>query len=124
MATTYVGPGDVVDYVNTGSAISSGDRIEMVDTGTGLLGVALDDIAATTGVGAVAITGVFTLPKVSGAVIAQGGAVFWDTSANAVDDDQATKATGDFTCGTAMEAGINGQTTLKVKLNGYATALT
>lgn len=124
MTTRYIGPGEVIDYVNAGSAISSGDRIELVDTGTGMLGVALEDIAATTGVGAVAISGVFTLPKVSAAVIAQGGAVFWDTSANAVDDDQATKATGDFTCGTAMAAGANAETTLSVKLNGFATVLT
>lgn len=124
MATTYRGPGDVIDYPNTGSAISAGDRIEMGTTVEGMLGIALTDIAATTGVGAVAISGVFDLPKVTGAVILAGDAVFWDTSANNVDDDAATKATGDFTCGVAMESAGNGVTTIAVKLNGFTTALT
>lgn len=121
-ANKYVGPGDSLNHT-AGSAYSEGDTVELVDTNTGTLGVALTDIASGA-VGAVGITGVYDLPKVSGAVIAQGGAVFWDTSANAVDDDAATKATGDFTCGTAMEAAGSGVTTIAVKLNGHATALT
>lgn len=124
MATNKVNDGVVMEYANAGAAISSGDPVEAVDNGTGMLGVALTDIAATSGVGSVAIEGVYNLPKVSGAVIAQGGAVFWDTSAGAVDDDQATKATGDFTCGTAMESAGAGVTTIAVKLAGQANPLT
>jgi len=124
MATTYKGPGEVLTYPNTGSAITNGDRIELGTSIEQMLGIALEDIAATTGVGAVAISGVFDLPKVSGAVIVAGDAVFWDTSANAVDDDAATKATGDFTCGVAMESAGNGVTTIAVKLNGHTTVIT
>ena len=66
MATNFVQDGNVIDYSNSGSAISSGDLVVMGET----LGVALVDIAATTGTGAVAVTGVYNFAKVSGAVIA------------------------------------------------------
>ena len=124
MATNYIGPGEVINYTNTGSAISSGDVVEINGTSHGMLGVALEDIAATTGVGAVAISGVFEIVKVTGAVIGVGEAVFWDTSANNCDDDAAPKATGDFTCGTAVEAAGNGVVLVKVKLAGMPTLLT
>lgn len=124
MTTLYRGEGDVIDYPNTGTAISAGDVIVLGTTIENMLGVALTDIAATTGVGAVGIEGVFDLPKVSGAVILAGDAVFWDASASEVDDDQATKATGDFTCGVAMESAGNGVTTIAVKLNGFTTTIT
>lgn len=122
MTTKYIADGNTVDYDNTGSAIASGDAVVLADTGSSILGVALDDIAATTGEGVLAITGVFELPKATAAVIAQGGACVWDVSASNIDDDQQTAAAGDFICGTAVEAAGNGATTVKVKLNGFATA--
>ncbi len=124
MATNYVGPGETIDYANSGAAISAGDVVEINGSTHSILGVALTDIAATTGVGAVAIRGVFTLPKASGAVIGQGQAVFWDTSANNCDDDAATKAAGDFTCGVAVAAAGNGTTTVDVYLSGVPTIKT
>jgi len=114
MSTSYVQDGEVIEYVNTGAAILSG---AVVVVGT-QIGVALEDIAATTGVGSVSMTGVFELPKVSAAVIAQGEEVFYDLSALAFDDNLATPATGDVSnCCVAWEAGVNAQTTIKVKLN-------
>lgn len=114
MATNYVNDGSVITYSNTGSAISSGDVVVVGE----IIGVALEDIAATTGTGAVQIEGVFTLAKVSAAVIAQGEEVIWDSSASAFDDNAATPATGDVSnCCVAMEAAGNGVTSLKVKLN-------
>jgi len=124
MTTKYVQDGNTIDYSNTGAAIASGDPVVIKDTKTGMLCVARDDIAATTGTGVLNTTGVHILPKVSAAVIAQGGAVYWDASAAKVDDDAATPATGDFLCGTAWEAAGNGVTTIRVKLTGVATALT
>jgi len=114
MATSFVQDGNVIAFANTGSAISSGD---IVVVGT-QVGVALDDIAATTGVGSVAMEGVYTLAKVSAAVIAQGEEVFYDLSALAFDDNLATPASGDVSnCCVAWEAAGNGVTTIKVKLN-------
>lgn len=125
MATTLQSDGSVIDYANTGAAISSGAAVKIGGTSTSaMLGVALTDIAATTGNGAVAIEGVFDIPKVSAAVIAKGERVLWDASAAAVDDDAATPATGDFFCGTAWEAAGNGVTTIAVKLYGYAVDAT
>ena len=116
MATNFVQDGNVIDYSNSGSAISSGDLVIMGET----LGVALVDIAATTGTGAVAVTGVYNFAKVSAAVIAQGESLTWDVSAGAFDDSAATPATGDVTgaaCFAAESAG-NGVTTIAVKLTG------
>lgn len=123
MTTKYIQDGKSITYSNTGSAISSGDAVK-IGTVSALLGVALTDIAATTGVGEVLVEGVVTLPKTSGAVFAKGDQVLWDVSAGSVDDNSATPATGDFWCGTAWVAGANGETTAQIKLNGYATTVT
>lgn len=115
MANNYVQPGNVLDYTNTGSAIVAGALVVI----GGLLAVALDDIA-NGATGPVQIKGVFTLPKVSGAVIGQGESLTWDVSAGAFDDDQATPATGDVTGASAVAAVAagDGDTTLQVLLTG------
>lgn len=119
MTSKYVQEGGVINYVNAGAAIAKGAIVEIKH----MLGVALTDIAATTGVGAVGIEGCFTVPKVSGAVWVQGEKLIWDTSAGAFDDSAATPATGDITgAAIAMAAGGNGETTAVVKLTpGNAT---
>lgn len=125
MTTTYIQPGDVIDYVNGGTARTSGQVIKMGNT----LGVCLTAIAANA-TGPVAIKGVFVCPKVSGAVIAQGESLTWDVSANsnagAFDDNLATPATGDVTGAAALaaEAGTNGMTALKVLLTGAPGTVT
>lgn len=111
MATNFVQDGKVIDYT-AGADISSGDVVELQHC----LGVALADIA-NGATGAVAIEGVFTLPKVSGAVFAVGEKLVWGTSAGAFDDSSATPATGDLTgAAIAVKAGANGETTCTVKL--------
>jgi len=125
MTTKYIGPGDSVQYSNTGSAISSGDPVVLGAVGNVSVGVALTDIAATTGVGTVAITGVYTFTKATGAVIAQGETVNWDASASNVDDNAATAASGDVEdFGIAMTAAGSGVLTVDVLLlpgNGAIT---
>ena len=117
MTTKYIEEGKTLDYTNAGSAIASGDVVIVA----GLIGVAHDDIAATTGTGVLHTDGVFELPKVSAAVIAAGEDVIWDVSAGAFDDNLATPGTGDVSKGaTAWEAAGNGVTTVKVKLHGVA----
>jgi predicted RecA/RadA family phage recombinase len=121
MTIKFVQEGDVLTYTNAGSAISAGAVVELKHC----LGVALTDIAATTGVGAVAIEGCFTVPKVSGAVWVVGEKLVWDTSAGAFDDSAATPATGDITgAAIAMAAGGNGETTAVVKLTAGNATLT
>ena len=80
-------------------------------------------IAQTAGVTGDVITydigGVYTFPAVTGAVIAQGESVNWDTSAGKVDDNAHTATTGDVSnFGVAMEAKAAAATatTVEVKL--------
>lgn len=114
MATNFVQEGASLEWTNgTGAAVSSGDVVKV----GAQIGIAATDIA-NGATGTVYMEGVFTVPKVSAAVIAQGESVIWDTSAGKFDDDQATPATGDISgaC-TAWEAGAATTTTIKVKIN-------
>ena len=99
MATNREQEGIVIDFTNAGSAILSGAVVIIGD----IIGVALVNIA-TSATGAVAITEVYDIPKVDAAVIAQGESVNFDLSALAIDDKNATPASGDIVdCGIAFE---------------------
>lgn len=114
MATNFVRDGDTVLYSNTGAAISAGDVVVVGQQ----IGIALVDIAATSGSGELAMKGVWTVPKVSAAVIANGESVIWDASAGEFDDNAATPATGDVSgCCVAREAAGNTITEVDVELN-------
>lgn len=121
MSKNYVGAGNTLDYDNTGAAIASGDVVVVGN----LIGVAKDAIPATTGKGVLDITGIFTLPKASAAVIAKGETVIWDVSAGEVDDNLAVAAAGDIVpCGVAMEAAGNGVLEVAVAINMTPGAVT
>jgi predicted RecA/RadA family phage recombinase len=114
--------GKVIDWVNgTGADVTSNTVVRIGN----ILGIALTDIADGD-TGSVAIEGVFTCPKVSAAVIAQGESLTWDASASAFDDNAATPATGDVTGAPAVafEAAGNGVTELKVKFTGTPGTVT
>lgn len=116
MATNYKQPGKVITWTNgTGGSKASGAVIAIGQT----LGVALGTIADGAS-GEVQLEGVFSVPKVSGAVIAQGESLVWDVSAGAFDDNAATPATGDISGPPAMafEAAGNGVTSMLVKFTG------
>lgn len=116
MAKNYIKEGEVITWTNgTGSAVAAGAVVAIGQ----ILGVALVDIANGAS-GAVQLEGVFTAPKVSGAVIAAGESLVWDVSAGAFDDNAATPATGDISgaAAFAFEAAGNGVTTLKVCFTG------
>ncbi len=115
MANNFIQPGDTATYTNAGTALVSGQVVRIGQ----VLAVALDDIP-NGGSGAVALTGVFRVPKVSGAVIAQGEALTWDASAAAFDDNAATPATGDVTgaAAVAFEAAGAGVTAMLVRFTG------
>jgi predicted RecA/RadA family phage recombinase len=114
MATNAVQPGDVIT-ITAGATITSGSVVKVGQ----ILGVALTDIANGSR-GAIAIRGVFAVPKVSAAVIAQGESLTWDVSVGKFDDNAATPATGDVTgaAAVAFEAAGNGVTELDVLFTG------
>ena len=114
MTSKFIQPGEVIQYT-AGSNITAGTVVPIGN----ILGVALVDIASGA-TGSVMIEGVFTAPKVSGAVIAQGESLVWDVSAGAFDDNAATPATGDISGppAVAWEAAGNGVTSMAVKFTG------
>jgi len=112
----YVQEGERITYTNgSGSTISAGAVVVIGN----MLAVACGDITAGAS-GECATCGVYTVPKVSGAVIAQGESLTWDVSAGAFDDNAATPATGDITGAAALawEAKGAGTTTIKVRFTG------
>lgn len=121
MAQNFQQDGDRIPYTSTGAATSAGDVVVIGN----VLGVALVDIAENA-TGTVAIKGVFTCPKVSGAVIAQGEKVTWDSSAGAFDDSLATPATGDVTGASAFafEAKGTSTTTIAICFTGVPGTVT
>lgn len=113
MAANKKSDGQVIKWTNGGTAKVSGQAVVIGQS----IGVCLTDIGNGE-TGSVAMDGVWDLPKVSAAVIAQGDSVIWDASAAAFDDNLATPASGDVSnCCIAWEAAGNGVTTIAVKLN-------
>ena len=114
MAKNFKQDGRVMSHI-AAAALSSG---QVVKVGS-ILGVALADAAIGESV-SVRVDGVFEVPKVSAAVVAQGESLVWDVSAGAFDDSLATPATGDVSgaAAVAFAPGLNGETTLLVKFTG------
>jgi predicted RecA/RadA family phage recombinase len=121
MTTKFVQRGDVVTYSNAGSAITAGSVVTLKHC----VGVALTDIAATTGTGSVALEGVFTVPKTTGTAWLNGEKLLWDVSASKFDGSGATPATGDILgAAIAFGAAASGDATATVKLVQGNTTLT
>lgn len=112
MATNFVQNGDIIT-VTAPAAVSSGDGVLVGN----LFGVALTDAASGASVN-IQTRGVWTLPKLSTAVIAAGGAVSWD----ATGDECVAPGTGAYPIGTAVVAAGDGATSVTVRLDGVATA--
>jgi predicted RecA/RadA family phage recombinase len=116
---TYQQEGELLNYANAGSALSAGDPVVVGTT----LGVATTDIAhgAT---GELALSGVFELPKVSGAVITQGMSVVFVAASQSFDDDAVVKAEGDVSkIAIAWKAAGDGATTVLVHLDARIGAI-
>lgn len=126
MARNYVQPGDVINFVNTTNEdIAAGAVVVMGDAVNATLGVALVDIPEGEA-GAVGF-GVFDMPKVNAAVIAQGESVTWDVSVGQFDDNAATPAAGDVSGPSAIAFESKGATTdetILVKFTGVPGTLT
>lgn len=100
--------GDTITITAAGT-ITSGD---LVVTGA-LVGVAVND-AALGDLVALQTEGVFTLPKVAGAV-AVGDLVYWDASQSKVTVSRVTD-TGDILVGVAVDTSTSGAATATVRL--------
>lgn len=70
----YYKSGDQIDYTNAGTAISAGAVVLI----GGKVGVAVNAIAATTGVGPVQVRGIVKVTKVGSQAWTQGLRVYWD----------------------------------------------
>jgi predicted RecA/RadA family phage recombinase len=110
----FVQPGEKITYSNSGSAIAAGD---VVIIGS-LAGVAMGDIAATTGEGEVLLEGVVSLTKTTPLAIAQGDELFWSTGTSKV-----TKTATDKPLGTAHAAAGSSATSVDVKLYGRGNGI-
>jgi len=112
MATNKYSDGNTVIYSNTSTAITSGTLVVM---GTALVGVALKDIAATTGTGPCAVTGEYTLPSITttGVTFAVGDVLY----VNATGGNLTTSSTGNTRVGICTLAKAASTATARVLLN-------
>ena len=109
MTTKYVQPGNVIDYVNGGTARSAGQIILM----GARIGVCLDAIAANA-TGAVQTLGVFTIAKLStDDMSTQGTAVYWDNTNNRV----TLTSAGNTACGYVFKPAAASTTTVDISIN-------
>lgn len=115
MATNHVSSGSVMNYVNgTGKDIVSGQAIAVGAS----VGIALVDIPKTA-TGAVALEGVWEIPKATAVTAEQGGALIFGAATKGV---KAAAANGDIEGGIiAFEEAKSGQLTAIVKLVGPGT---
>lgn len=105
-------PGDRIPYYNTGSAITSNSVVVVKAGVSGKIGVAVDDIAATTGFGTLAVRGVFELAFKSDDVAAAGDLVYWDASNSRL----TTTKTANTRAGWLVRAKADAETTGEVML--------
>ena len=103
---TYIQDGDRIDYTPA-ATVTAGDVVVI----GGLVGVALATIDAGS-TGAVALRGIYSLPKATGAINA-GADVYWDATAKKC----TTTASGNTLMGRATAAAAANDTTVKVRLN-------
>jgi predicted RecA/RadA family phage recombinase len=119
MATATYKRGEVRTILYTAGADIAVDQIVIcgvIDAKKCRVGVAREAIASGS-TGIVAISGVWEMPKVSGAVIKAGESVLWDASGSGVNDNAEASAAGDVAqVGCAMADAGNGVTVLDVDI--------
>ena len=111
MATaTFVHDGKSIDYT-PGADVSAGDVVVQND----LIGIAKLDIASGA-LGALAVTGVFDVPKTAGVgeAIAAGAKVYWDVADGVVKED--AEAGANKYLGKTVAAAGDDDTTVRVRL--------
>lgn len=108
MTTKFVQPGEVIDYT-AGANKTSGQPV-LIGT---KLGVCLADIANGS-TGPVAVSGVYTVTKLTADVVTQGAALYWDNANSRL----TTTASGNTYAGFAFAAASGSVSTVNIKLNG------
>jgi predicted RecA/RadA family phage recombinase len=110
------------NYIQEGRMITVAAPTGGVTSGDGVVVGALFGVATKTAAAGETVTlatdGVFDLPKLASAVIAAGDPVAWDDTAKEVNEPD----TGRYPIGIAIEAAGNGVATVRVRLDGIATA--
>jgi predicted RecA/RadA family phage recombinase len=110
---TFIQNGDVITVTAPSGGVASGDGVIVGS----LFGIAAFTAAEDEAV-EIATRGVYVLPKNPAAVIAQGARVAWDAAEKRID----LPVTGLYPVGIATEAAGDGVTTVRVRLDGVATA--
>lgn len=107
MSTNFVAQGLTVDHA------PSADRAAGAASKIGVrLGVAVNAVASGVS-GVFAVAGVFTLPKLSTDVVAQGDLLYWDDGNRRL----TTTASTHIVAGYAYAASGNGATTVQIAIN-------
>jgi predicted RecA/RadA family phage recombinase len=106
---TFYKEGNFIDYTNAGAAIAAGDVVTI----SALVGIAVDNIAASTGVGPVQVCGIVKVTKTGSQAWTQGQRVYWSGS---VFTSVATSNTPAGVAALAVGSG-SGETTGYVLLN-------
>jgi predicted RecA/RadA family phage recombinase len=110
---TFIQNGDVITVTAPAGGVASGEGVVV----GALFGIAAFTAAEGEAV-EIATRGVYILPKEPTAVIAVGDRVSWDDAAKQIK----LPAVGLYPVGIATEAAGNGITTVRVRLDGVATA--
>jgi predicted RecA/RadA family phage recombinase len=106
MANNFVQEGNSLNYT-AGANITSGSFVLV-----GAIGAIAKTDIANGKTGAVQITGVFTVPKASGAVT-QGAKLYWDATNSVL----TTTSSGNTIVGVAADGAGSGDATVKILLN-------
>ncbi|MCC7350210.1 MAG: DUF2190 family protein [Phycisphaerales bacterium] len=110
MATAkFIQDGDSIDYTPPAASFAAGDVVVQGN----LVGVAKRDIPIGT-LGALAVTGVFLIPKFTGVAFSVGDSVYWDTAAKNADN---TMGPGLVLMGKAIASAAGEDPTVKVRLS-------
>ena len=111
MKAVYVQRGDSIDHTPSAD-VGAGD---VVIIGASLLGIAKLDIKSGE-LGALALVGVFDMPKTSGTgtAIAVGVTVYWDAANQVVTTDSNSGA--NIQLGRTVAAAVDADTTVRIRL--------
>jgi predicted RecA/RadA family phage recombinase len=109
---TYRAPGAVIDYTPSGADVAAGDVVVLGE----IVAIATQPIADGE-LGALAVEGIFDIPKVSGSstAIAAGETVYWDAGNDegTSDDDSGANKKAGF----AVADTVDGDTSIRIKLS-------
>ncbi len=103
----FVQEGNVIAFTTPSGGVTSG-QAKLFGA---ILGVAVADYAETT-IGQYTVRGVFTLPKLSTDVVAEGAMLYWDSTNSRL----TVTASGNTKVGYASSAAGNGATTVNILL--------